>query len=189
MSQISPKNGRQRTRVAVIEEDDLLRYGLVGCLSEDQRLDVMVATPETLDGHGPDVAIVSSDLAREHRFSCPIIIYGDITHTATTDDGNDIAGALHRRSLTIAQLHATVHAAAAGLRVNNHVNGPGPPAVDPREIRLIELIADGCSTREIAELMSYSERTIKKLITGLEARLEARSRPQIVAQAIRSGLI
>ncbi|WP_187368727.1 helix-turn-helix transcriptional regulator [Baekduia soli] len=174
--------------MAVIEEDDLLRYGLVGCLNEDQRLEVMVATPETLERHEADIAIVSSSVAREHLFACPIIIYGDIAHAATTAGHNDIAGALHRSSLTIAQLHATVHAAAAGLRVNSHANGHAPP-VDSREIRLLELIADGCSTREIAEQMSYSERTIKKLITGLEDRLDARSRPQIVAQAIRRGLI
>jgi DNA-binding CsgD family transcriptional regulator len=51
------------------------------------------------------------------------------------------------------------------------------------------LIANGHSTREIADRMSYSERTIKKLITGLEERLNARSRAHVVALAIRRGLI
>jgi DNA-binding CsgD family transcriptional regulator len=37
--------------------------------------------------------------------------------------------------------------------------------------------------------MSYSERTIKKLITGLQRELGARSRAQLVAEAIRRGLI
>ena len=188
MPQTSASDGRPRTRVAVVEDDDLLRYGLVGCLHEDPRLDVVVATPETIEREGADIAVVSSALARGHRFPCPIIVYGDITHTDGTWPDNDVAGALHRRSLTVAQLHATVHAAAAGLRVNNH-DEAAPPEVDHREIQLIELIAEGCSTREIAERMSYSERTIKKLITALESRLGARSRPQIVAQAIRRGLI
>jgi DNA-binding CsgD family transcriptional regulator len=160
----------------------------VGCLTEDQRLDVLVATKATVDALEPDIAIVSSALAGEHRFSCPVIIYGNTAYPTTAAGENDVAGVLHRRSLTIAQLHATVHAAAAGLRVDSH-DGNGTPAVGSRELRLIELIADGYSTREIAELMSYSERTIKKLITGLEDRLDARSRPQMVAQAIRRGLI
>jgi DNA-binding CsgD family transcriptional regulator len=37
--------------------------------------------------------------------------------------------------------------------------------------------------------MSYSERTIKKLITSLETQMNARSRAQLVAHAIRRGLI
>ena len=189
MPQTTGSDARPTTRVAVIEEDDLLRYGLVGCLREDHRLDVSVATPEIIDSMDVDIAIVSSSLAREHRFTCPIIVYGDIAQTAGMGGDNDIAGALHRNSLTVAQLHATVHAAAAGLRVNSQAEEGGSLAVDRRDIRLIQLIADGCSTREIAQRMSYSERTIKKLITTLEDRLEARSRPQIVAQAIRRGLI
>jgi DNA-binding NarL/FixJ family response regulator len=190
MSQTSPPDVRRRTRVAVIEDDDLLRYGLVACLGEDQRLDVRVATPQTIDDMDVDIAIVCSTLARDHRFSCPIVVYGDIAQSSAAAHDNDIVGALRRSSLTVAQLHATVHAAAAGLRVDNHhADGADRPRIQPRDIRLIELIADGCSTREIAEHMSYSERTIKKLITALEQRLGARSRPQIVAQAIRRGLI
>ena len=37
--------------------------------------------------------------------------------------------------------------------------------------------------------MSYSERTIKKLITLLQDRFDTRSRAQTVAEAIRRGLI
>ena len=53
----------------------------------------------------------------------------------------------------------------------------------------MKLLAEGLSTREMAVRMNYSERTIKKLITGLQDRLAARSRAQIVARAIRTGLI
>ena len=55
--------------------------------------------------------------------------------------------------------------------------------------RVLELMADGCSTREIAVRMSYSERTIKKVITNLHCSLAARNRAQVVAQAIRRGLL
>jgi DNA-binding NarL/FixJ family response regulator len=180
----------RRTRVAVVEEHEILRYGLVACLAEDQRLDVVVAAVGDVAERDVDIAVVSSTLARDHRFPCPIIVYGDAASGPPAEGGdNDVAGALHRASLTVAQLHATVHAAAAGLRVNDHAADHRSPSFDTREVRLLELIADGNSTREIAEQMSYSERTIKKLITELEERLQARSRPQIVAQAIRRGLI
>jgi DNA-binding NarL/FixJ family response regulator len=92
--------------------------------------------------------------------------------------------------VTVAQLHATIQAAATGLLVrpnreyNNHRD-----VLDPRSLRLVELVAEGRSTREIADDMSYSEQTIKKLVTSLESRLQARSRAHMVALAIRRGLI
>jgi DNA-binding NarL/FixJ family response regulator len=93
--------------------------------------------------------------------------------------------------MTEAQLHATVRAAAAGLRVNAdaYAGGGRPDRIDGRSRRVLELLAEGNSTREIAHDLSYSERTIKKLIRELEALLHARSRAQVVAHAIRQGLI
>jgi DNA-binding NarL/FixJ family response regulator len=96
---------------------------------------------------------------------------------------------LHRASLTASQLRATVHAAAAGLRVHARLVHDTHDALDPRSVRVLQLIAEGYSTREIATRMSYSERTIKKLITQLQDRLQTRTRAQIVAHAIRRGLI
>jgi DNA-binding NarL/FixJ family response regulator len=103
--------------------------------------------------------------------------------------GNELAGVLDRGTLTSAQLHATVRAAAAGLNVNPQWNGALPEQLDPRAARVLQLIAEGHSTREIANRMNYSERTIKKEITRLEEKMHARSRAQMVAVAVRGGLI
>jgi len=162
------------------------------CLAEDPSLDVRVAASgEALAGQEIDVAVVSARAAGRQRFPCSIVVCGDDAEAPpSVARGNDVAGVLVRGSLTVAQLHATVHAAAAGLRVSSLGDGDdGADTLDPRALRLLELMADGHTTREIADRMSYSERTIKKLITGLEDRMQARSRPQIVAQAIRRGLI
>jgi DNA-binding NarL/FixJ family response regulator len=178
-------------RVGIVEEEEIVRYGLVACLSEDRRLDVTAANADALDTEQIDIAIVSSEAAREHRFSCPIVVCSDTARgPRTVAAGNDVVGVLYRSSLTVAQLRATVHATAAGLRVNAHGSTErSADGLDPRALRLLELIADGHSTREIADEMSYSERTIKKLITELENLMKARSRAQVVAEAIRRGLI
>jgi DNA-binding NarL/FixJ family response regulator len=182
---------RTRIGVAVVEDHEILRRGLVSSLQEDASVDVRVATAEAVDEMDFDIAVVSSEAARSHRFRCPIVVCSDHPEGPSgVEPGNDVAGVLHRGTLTVAQLHATIHAAAAGLRVHADVQGErAREAFDSRALRLIELMADGHSTREIANRMSYSERTIKKLITGLEQRMHARSRAQIVALAIRRGLI
>jgi DNA-binding NarL/FixJ family response regulator len=188
---VNTSNADRPIRVAVVEEHEILRFGLVACLAEDRSMDVRVANSEGLANQDMDIAVVSSDAARRQCFTCPIVVCSDDPdgpHQVAA--GNDVTGVLHRGSLTAAQLQATVHAAAAGLQVKPHFDNDRPgEALDARGLRLLELIAEGHSTREIADEMSYSERTIKKIILELGHRMEARNRAEMVAKAIRRGLI
>ncbi|MGZ4195339.1 MAG: response regulator transcription factor [Solirubrobacteraceae bacterium] len=167
------------------EENEIVRGGLIAALAEDRRLRVTGAPLEQID-----VAVVSSDVAETRKFPCPIVICCEHHNgQPAAGRGNDVAGVLDRSTLTAAQLRATVHAAAAGLRITGISASGAPPELDPRWRQVLEMLADGLSTREIAARMSYSERTIKKLVTRLQQYFEARSRAQIVARAIRDGLI
>ena len=58
-----------------------------------------------------------------------------------------------------------------------------------RERAVLELVADGRSTREIALTLNYSERTIKNVLQDLTTRLQLRNRTQAVAYALRNGWI
>ena len=177
-------------RVAVVEEHEIVRRGLVAGLLEDSGLHVLSALPRGPIVEDIDIAVVSPAAARRERFPCPIILCCEDPERAFyVDSDNEVVGVLHRDTLTVAQLRATVHAGAAGLRVNAQAAGPEVEALEPRCRLVLELMAEGCNTREIAERMSYSERTIKKLITALQDRFETRSRAQTVAEAIRRGLI
>lgn len=186
----SPDVEGERIGVVVCDEQVILRAGLVALLSADRALRVTAALPGQTAGHGADVAIVSSRAARETRFPCPIVIVTDERPALLgAVAGNEVAGVLHRGSLTVAQLLATVHAAAAGLRVEVQQGRRLHAALDPRALQVLELLAGGCSTREIAARMNYSERTIKNVINELQERLQARTRAQAVAHAMRRGLI
>jgi DNA-binding NarL/FixJ family response regulator len=191
MSVPDPQRDGRTTLVAVVEDHEILRYGLVACLVEEPSIEVTVPDADDRVEDRVDIAVVSSQAASRQRFPCPIVVCSDDPGgPRSVAEGNDVAGVVHQQSVTVAQLHATIRAAATGLLVrpnrepNNHHDG-----LDPRSLRLVELIAEGRSTREIADDMSYSEQTIKKLITALESRLQARSRAHMVALAIRRGLI
>ncbi len=58
-----------------------------------------------------------------------------------------------------------------------------------RERDVLELLADGYTTREIAQRMAYSERTIKNILQAITSRLRVRNRTQAVAHALRNGWI
>jgi DNA-binding NarL/FixJ family response regulator len=81
----------------------------------------------------------------------------------------DHLGRLHRQAL-----------APRGLTV---------AGVTPREIEVLRLVAEGFDTAEIAERMSYSERTVKNVLHDLTTRLQLRNRSHAVAYAVREGLI
>lgn len=177
-------------RVAVVEEQEIVRRGLIACLTDDPSIDVTAIAAENFATTDADVAVVSESAAATHTFACPVVICAG--HPAAVPPfaaGNEVAGVLDRGALTSDQLHATVRAAAAGLSVNPQLNGALRGRLEPRAARVLQLIAEGHSTREIADRMNYSERTIKKEITRLEEKMHARSRAQMVALAVRRGLI
>ena len=58
-----------------------------------------------------------------------------------------------------------------------------------REQQVLSLIAAGHPTREVAQQLCYSERTVKNVLHDVVTKLNARSRSQAVAHAVREGLI
>jgi DNA-binding NarL/FixJ family response regulator len=58
-----------------------------------------------------------------------------------------------------------------------------------RETNVLKLMAQGLEVREIAEKLSYSERTIKNTVHDVLNRFELRNRAHAVAFAMREGLI
>ena len=61
--------------------------------------------------------------------------------------------------------------------------------ITPRELEILELIAAGLSTREIAERLFVSENTVKTHAGRLFDKLSARRRTQAVQLAKEAGLI
>lgn len=70
---------------------------------------------------------------------------------------------------------------------------PRLPALEqeptPREIEVLQLVADGLVNREIGVRLFLSEETVKSHVRHLLAKLQARSRAHAVAVGFRRGLI
>jgi DNA-binding NarL/FixJ family response regulator len=111
-------------------------------------------------------------------------------------------GYLRKDTLTTETLGAAVRAAASGTGVmepellGNLLKGvsldaerPAVARLTDREQQVLALIAAGHPTREVAEQLCYSERTVKNVLHDVVTKLNARSRSQAVAFAVREGLI
>ena len=65
----------------------------------------------------------------------------------------------------------------------------GPPRPTPMQERVLELAAQGLTNREVGEKLFISESTVRFHIQKLKDLIDARSRTDLVAKAIRHGLI
>ena len=72
---------------------------------------------------------------------------------------------------------------------------PEPPAseadrvITSREVDVLQLIADGCSTPEVAAQLYISQKTVKNHLASIYHKLDARDRTQAVLQAVRMGIV
>lgn len=100
---------------------------------------------------------------------------------------------------TPAQIVAAIHAAAAGLASIPAVDmallvpsaEAAPPAepLTPREMDVLEMLAEGLSNKMIAYRLSISGHTAKFHVNAILAKLGAGTRTEAVTRGIRLGLI
>jgi DNA-binding NarL/FixJ family response regulator len=92
-------------------------------------------------------------------------------------------------------------AAARTVAAGGTVFGPGVPRDDaerprapfdvlnPRELRLLLLLADGHSSRSVAEQLTIAEKTVRNQVSAVLTKIGARDRAQAVLMAHRAGLV
>jgi DNA-binding NarL/FixJ family response regulator len=69
-------------------------------------------------------------------------------------------------------------------------NKPAPePIISRREEEVLQLIADGCSTPEVAERLYISVKTVKNHLASAYQKLDAADRTQAVVRALKMGII
>ncbi|MGE0881428.1 MAG: response regulator [Acidimicrobiia bacterium] len=61
--------------------------------------------------------------------------------------------------------------------------------ITKREEEVLQLIADGCSTPEVAARLYISQKTVKNHLASIYEKLDARDRTQAVLQAVRMGIV
>jgi NarL family two-component system response regulator YdfI len=114
--------------------------------------------------------------------------------------------ALLTREATAEEIRQAVQAAVAGLLVihPDHLRwsvtlsltstgtsplGETPPQLTPREIEVLNLLAEGSGNKAIAKQLQISEHTVKFHITSLFNKLGSTSRTEAVTAGIKLGLI
>ncbi len=199
--------------VTVYDDDPLTRAGLTCLLSSSPLVDL--CDPDRRGDPPGRVAVVLTDrvagpvltglrgLSRTHRVVLIVARLSEPQLLCALDSG--VSAILFRHQVTRERLLAAVRAAARddrqlpGGAVDRLVDavkrlrdqpadvrdGAHPPT--ERELAVLRLLADGLETREIAERLRISERTVKNVLHGITARFQLRNRTHAVSYALREG--
>lgn len=95
------------------------------------------------------------------------------------------------------EIRAAVQAVAAGLTVLSpsavgslpHPTNEAVPELTPRELEVLDLIADGLTNKAIALRLGVSPHTAKFHVASLLQKLGAASRAEAVSKGLRMGLV
>ena len=105
------------------------------------------------------------------------------------------------KTRSLRELKAAVRAAAAGesvispellSRLLPRMRGPGRGGVStltPREVEVLELVAQGLSNAAIADRLVVSVHTVRNHVANLSAKLGAHSKLEAVSLGLREGVI
>ena len=171
----------------------------------DIRNTVALVVAERLDAAA--IQLLRSLQARGHLRV--VLITADIDDAELLNVvGAGVSAVLRRSEATPDALVRLIKAAAAGEgalppdmlgRLLNRVsrlqrnilkpNGWDLAGISERETEVLKLVADGFDTREIAERLCYSQRTVKSILHDITNRFQLRNRSHAVAFALREGLI
>src|SRR5688572_19755934 len=68
-------------------------------------------------------------------------------------------------------------------------DGPPPESLTPREVEVLELVAEGLPNKAIAGRLGISDQTVKFHVASIAGKLGAANRTDAVRRAVRRGLI
>lgn len=202
---VEPK--RTQTRVMIIDDHEIVRRGISEIVDRADGLEVVAEAGSVADAIRraelvvPDVILVDLqlpdgtgiDIMRKLRETKPSIKAIVLT---SFDDDVALAEALDAGAL--AYVLKTVHGAEITDVIKAIADGRvlldertvtrcradhGDPTADltPAERKVLNLIGDGLSNREIGEKLGVAEKTVKNHITSLLAKMGLQRRTQVAA--------
>ncbi|HEX4704576.1 MAG TPA: LuxR C-terminal-related transcriptional regulator [Pseudonocardiaceae bacterium] len=206
-----------RISVSVYATDPILLHGVQTALRTRPEI-ILVDGPDVRVDETVVVFVADrlDEMASEQLRMLQVHGYRRIVLVASELDDKDVFTALEngvcaaaRRSDTTADVLvrlATAAAAGEGAlppdllgRLLHRVSGLQRQVLEPQGLRLagitaretdvLRMVAAGLSTKEIAEKMCYSQRTVKSIMHDVINRFQLRNRCHAVAYAMREGLI
>jgi DNA-binding NarL/FixJ family response regulator len=202
-----------KIRILIVDDHPLLRQGILALIADEQDMTVVA---EAADGreaiqrfreHHPDVTLMDLQMPEMNGLDAMISIRGEFpeariivltTYTGDVQARRALqAGA--RAYLLKNSLHkdllGTIRAVHAGRKTLSPevsfelAEHAAEETLSPLEVRVLRLIAEGNSNKEIAHLLSVTEDAVKGQVRNILSKLGANDRTHAAMIGVKRGII
>lgn len=204
----------ENIRILVVDDNALLRLGLTETFKIEPGLEPVGQAANSAEALElvrelrPDVVTMDYQMPGETGVECTKKILAEFPETkivllSVFDAEEDIwqavragvKGYLTKKAGEVEEVLEAVQEIAAGGTyfpasiANKLEQRSEKDDLTPREMEVLQLLAEGCSNKEIVERLGISLPTVKLHIINLREKLKAADRTQAVVHAFKQGII
>ena len=203
----------KKIRILTVDDHPILRQGIAGLIADESDMTLVAQAANGREAiqqfrtHHPDITLMDLQMPEMNGLDAMIAIRGEfpdariIVLTTYTGDVQAMralqAGArayllknsLHKELLdTIRAVHAgrKTLSPEISFQLAEH---SAEESLSAAEVRVLSLIAEGNSNKEIAARLSLTEDAVKGQVRNILAKLGANDRTQAVTIAVKRGII
>ncbi len=139
----------------------------------------------------PEVQVLVLTMHRSDEYFFEILKAGASGYVLKSADTNQLIDAIRMVAQGEVFLYPTMakHLLQDYLTLLKEADGTGGPALTARENEILRLLAEGYSTREIAERLVLSQSTVHSHRTNIMKKLNLNSRHELVEYARKKGVL
>jgi DNA-binding NarL/FixJ family response regulator len=203
----------KKIRILIVDDHPLLRQGIASLIADESDMTLVAEAANGREAiqqfrtHLPDITLMDLQMAEMNGLDAMIAIRGEfadariIVLTTYTGDVQAkralqagaraylLKNSLHKELLdTIRAVHAgrKTLSPEVSFELAEHA---AEETLSPAEVRVLRLIADGHSNKEIAALLSVTEDAVKGQVRNILAKLGANDRTHAAMIGLKRGII
>ena len=202
----------KKIRILLVDDHMVLRMGLMTAAGDEPDMEVIADVDNGLEAieafrvHRPDIVVLDLRMTgmngietinalREQFGNVRVLVYSNYAK------GEEVYMALKAGAAGFVVKEMVVDRLLEAIRSVSRGERYVPPEVamrigerllaqlTPREMEVLQLVAKGCSNKEIATALHVVEGTIKIHVTNLLAKLGVSDRTQALVMAVKRGII
>ncbi len=151
-----------------------------------------IAVTRQITHQFPSVAVIILTVHRQNQQIVEAMRNGARGYLLKNSSAHEVAEAIktvHQGGTVISPVLTEVIVNELRRQPEQGNNGHSLAQLSEKELEIVRYLASGLSNKEIAERLSYSEKTVKNYLSIIFQKLHLRDRTQVAIFALRQGLL